>query len=325
MIGTRTAAGVTGSLLAIAALTFAAAAVGQPAQRDPIAAEALFERGKQLMDQGHTSEACAAFAESDRLDPAGGTLLRLALCREAEGKLASAWLGYLEVVRISKEGTGEPAKLQERIRIAREHLAAIEPRVPKLAITVAPAARVEGLAVSANGLPRNEGTWGVALPVDPGDVVVVAVAPGRREYRTTVRLAEGQQQTVEVPPLPPVVAPAPPAPLPSAPAAQVRTSLLRPAGVAVGVLGLAAVGVGAYFGVRAIGKWNDANAACPSPACPDPTSVSLANDAKDAARIADVTIASGAVGIVAGIVMYVLGAPKSAEVRASTGGITVLF
>src|SRR5579884_4181154 len=116
MIGTR-------PLLALAALVVAAPALAQPAQRDPIAAEALFERGKALVEQGRTAEACAAFAESQRLDPAGGTLLRLALCREAEGKLASAWLGYLEVVRVSQEGTGEPAKLQERIRIAREHLA----------------------------------------------------------------------------------------------------------------------------------------------------------------------------------------------------------
>ena len=165
--------------LALAVLLFAAPALAQETPpRDPIAAEALFERGKLLIDQGRTPEACAAFAESQRLDPAGGTLLRLALCHEAAGKLASAWLEFLEVVRVSKEGTGEPAKLQERVRLAREHLAAIEPRVPKLAIGVPVAARTDGLRVSANGLPRNESTWGVAIPVDPGDVLVVATRPG---------------------------------------------------------------------------------------------------------------------------------------------------
>src|ERR1700689_1185250 len=65
--------------------------------RDPTAAETLFARGKHLIEQGHTTEACAAFAESLQLDPAGGTLLRLALCYEADGKLASAWLELTEV------------------------------------------------------------------------------------------------------------------------------------------------------------------------------------------------------------------------------------
>src|SRR5580700_398327 len=133
-------------------------ALAQPqpdTRRDPIAAETLFTRGKQLIDQGHTSEACAAFAESQRLDPAGGTLLRLALCHEAEGRLAAAWLELGEVIRVSKEGTGDAAKLQERVRLAREHLAAVEPRVPRLVIRVGPAARVEGLRVTANGLPRS--------------------------------------------------------------------------------------------------------------------------------------------------------------------------
>src|SRR5580700_10860166 len=162
MTGTRS--------LALALLLVSAPALAQePAPRDPIAAEALFERGKLLMDQGHTSDACSAFAESQRLDPAGGTLLRLALCHEADGKLASAWLDFTEVVRVSKETAGEATKLTERVRIAREHLSALEPRLPKLVVSVPEATRVDGLQVTANGLPRNPGIWGVAVPFDAGD------------------------------------------------------------------------------------------------------------------------------------------------------------
>jgi len=312
--------------LAIAVLGEQAGAQPTP-PRDPIAAEALFERGKTLMDQGHTAEACAAFAESQRLDPAGGTLLRLALCREAEGKLASAWLGYTEVVRTSRESSGEPAKLQERIRIAREHLAAIERRVPSLVIVVPPATRVAGLAVSANGLPRNEGSWGVALPVDPGDVAIVATAPGRREVHVTVHLTEGQQQTIEVPPLAPTTpaassvtgaTSATAGPGPGAPAtsnAARHGSVLRPVGVGVGVLGLAAIGVGTYFGVRAASKWNDSNAACPSSPCTGPTGPDLANDARSSARVADVTLAAGIAGVALGVILFVAGAPPSVQPR----------
>jgi hypothetical protein len=303
--------------LALALLLVSAPALAQaPAPRDPLAAEALFERGKLLMDQGHTSDACSAFAESQRLDPAGGTLLRLALCHEADGKLASAWLEFGEVIRVSKEGAGDPAKLQERVRLAREHLAAVEPRVPKLAIRVGPAERVEGLRVTANGLPRAEGTWGVALPVDPGDVVVVASAPGRQEVRVTARASEGQQTNVDLPPLPVLVAPAPapalpPPPLPS------HGSALRPVGVGLGILGLASVGVGTYFGARAIHQWNESNATCPGTSCNGPSGVDLANDAKSSARIADVTLVAGVVALAAGVVLYLAGAPSVVNARAA--------
>ncbi|MGD0527784.1 MAG: hypothetical protein ABSE49_21805 [Polyangiaceae bacterium] len=295
--------------LALALLLVSAPALAQsPAPRDPIAAEALFERGKLLMDQGRTPEACSAFAESQRLDPAGGTLLRLALCHEAEGKLASAWLEFGEVVRVSKEGSGDAAKLQERVRLAREHLAAVEPRVPKLAIRVGPAARVDGLRVTANGLPRSEATWGVALPVDPGDVAVVASAPGRQESRVTVHVGEGEQTNVDLLPLP--LAPATLRLLaPALPPAPSHGSLLRPLGIGLGLAGLASLGVGAYFGARAISKWNDSNVACPGTSCTNPSGVTLANDAKSSARIADVTLAAGVVALAAGVVLYLAGAP----------------
>jgi hypothetical protein len=312
-------------LVGIAALLCCATASGQEPPRDPIAAEALFERGKTLMDQGRRAEACAAFAESERLDPAGGTLLRLALCHEADGKLASAWLEYLEVVRVSREGTGEPAKLAERVRIAREHLAQIEPRVPKLAIVVPPAARVDGLRVSANGLPRDEGAWGIALPVDPGDVVVVATAPGRSEYRTTVRVVEGQQQTVDVAPLAPTATPAIAPPAPARPLPPRHASLLRPLGIGVGAVGVAALGVGTYFGARAISKWNASNAVCPGTTCPDASGVSLAGDAKDSAHVADATLAAGAAMVVAGIVLFVIGGADGAPLRGGSRGITLTF
>jgi hypothetical protein len=195
--------------------------------------------------------------------------------------------------------------------------------VPKLAIRVQPAARVDGLRVSANGLPRNEGTWDVFLPVDPGDIVVVATAPGRRESRVTVHVAEGQQQNVELLPLV-ALAPPPPAPLPVAPPTE-HASLLRPVGVGVGLLGLAAIGVGSYFGVHAIGKWNDSNAACPGTTCSNPSGVSLASDAQGAARVADVTLAAGAVAVVAGFVLYLLGAPATVQVRGTTGELAFSF
>jgi hypothetical protein len=288
-------------------------ALAQPqaeTRRDPIAAETLFARGKQLIDQGHTAEACAAFAESQKLDPAGGTLLRLALCHEAEGKLASAWLDFTEVVRVSKETAGEATKLTERVRIAREHLSALEPRLPKLVVSVPEATRVDGLQVTANGLPRNPGIWGVAVPFDAGDVEIVASAPGRKAFRTTVRAEEGRPVSVEVPPLEVEAVPEAPAPVAPHEEEAPRPSTLRPVGIAVGAVGVAALGVGAYFGLTAISKWNDSNKNCVGSLC-NAAGLAASQDAKQAATLSDVTFGIGLAAVATGIILFVVGAPKT--------------
>lgn len=58
------------------------------------AARALFDDGKRLMLEKRWDEACPKLAESQRLDPGGGTILALALCYEGTGKTATAWATF---------------------------------------------------------------------------------------------------------------------------------------------------------------------------------------------------------------------------------------
>src|SRR4051812_5968105 len=65
---------------------------------DEALAEALFTAGKRLFQEGHFSEACSKLAESQHLDPAGGTAVLLATCLDRDGKTASAWLAYKQAL-----------------------------------------------------------------------------------------------------------------------------------------------------------------------------------------------------------------------------------
>ena len=79
------------------------------------AAEALFVEGRQLFAQGDFAKACPKFEESNRLDPAVGTLLNLAACEEKAGKRAQACTHYAEVARLTQQ-SGQ----QERAKFAQE-------------------------------------------------------------------------------------------------------------------------------------------------------------------------------------------------------------
>jgi hypothetical protein len=79
------------------ALPRAAAADG-PAKADVDAADRLYTAAKAAMDRGDLEVACPKFAESQRLDPAVGTLLNLGECEARSGKLAAA-LSHFQAAR----------------------------------------------------------------------------------------------------------------------------------------------------------------------------------------------------------------------------------
>src|SRR5215468_10313456 len=156
-------------------------------------AEQLFNQGRDLVKANQWAEACPKFEASLRYDPVLGTRLNLATCYEHIGKLASAWGLYRESVELAKK-TGDT----ERAEYAQKQAAALEPRLPKLAIS-APASPPAGFVVKRDETTVDAGALGTALYVDPGTHRVTASAPGFETFSVTVTLAEGKTETVAVP------------------------------------------------------------------------------------------------------------------------------
>src|ERR1700712_1639874 len=97
------------------------------------AADALFDSARTAMAKGDFAAACEQFRASDKLDPALGTELNLAECEEQRGHLASAWALY----RTAGE---QLAEKDERLALAHARASALERRVPKLTLSLAPGA-----------------------------------------------------------------------------------------------------------------------------------------------------------------------------------------
>lgn len=202
-----------GFVVVSSALFFAAPRASAAPLTDRQVAQSLFEQARELMAKGDYVKACPMLAESQRLDPGGGTRLNLALCYEGEGKLATAQLELNDALgQAVKDGRSD------RETIAREHLAALASRVPKLTL-VAPAQPVRGLVIELDGITMSAAASGVSLPVDPGPHEIRASAPGYVAWTSSPKLREAESLRVQVPALVKVGAVAErPAPAAAAPA-----------------------------------------------------------------------------------------------------------
>jgi hypothetical protein len=257
----RLVAALTGLALTGSALQ----AVAHP--RDSAAAEALFEEARRLADAGKYAEACPKFAESNRLDPGVGVLMYLGACYERLGRVASAWAAFRE----AREGAATQGRA-DRVTTAEERIRALEPRLPRLRIDVPVDANISGLAIARDELPVNEATWGTPIPVDPGNHVVTATAPGYEPWETQVEAKEGQLAALEVPPLRLVRASAAPAGAAGptgAPSGGANDgapsdtgSGQRTAAVIVMGVGGASLVAGTIFGIVASSHWSSAQEEC---------------------------------------------------------------
>ena len=288
-----------------------AAAFANPTAQDRAQAETFFRAGRALIANGQIAEACEKFAESQRLDPAPGTLLNLGLCHEREGKTASAWAELTEVAE-------QPGDDPNRGAFARTRAAEIEKRLSYVRVTVEAPAAAQTLFLDGKELGRTG--WGTGLPVDPGDHVVEAKAAGFAPWKTTVHVASGMGTlSIAVPRLnAEQVAPAnheSPKNSPVVPPKESPRATPVAAWVSLGV-GVVGLGIGSVFGIQTLSSKSDADALCPTNRCASDARVrELDSSARSSATISTVAFVVGAAGVGLGTVWLLLGrAPKSSTV-----------
>jgi hypothetical protein len=266
-------------------------------------AQTLFDEAIKLMDAKRFTEACPKLAESQRLDPAGGTLIDLGFCRLNEGKLASAWEVYNEALSQAIKDNRP-----DREKAAREQVSALEGKLAKLAIDVSEAARrTSQIEIHLDGTSVRQAAWGVLAPIDRGAHNIVVTAPGKLELRKTVVVeTDGAVQHVPIPALE------------DAPVAPVDHTTERrgfPAQAFIGWvtagIGVAVLGVGVATGILAVNDNNQSSSLCtfPGGTCSQ-RGFDLNQQAQTLAWISDFGVGIGVAAVGAGLLL-VLTTPKA--------------
>lgn len=289
-------------------------------QRDPAAAQALFDEALALMKQGNHAAACPKLTESQRLDPGVGTQFHLADCFEKIGRTASAWVLFLEVESVAK-ASSQP----DRERVASLRAKRLEARLPRLKIEVPPGRNVPGLEVVRDGMAVGSVQWGTPIPVDPGRHEIVSSAPGRRSVALEVEAGEGETVTFEVPELTlrRVTSEREP-PLESAPLSEPDGPDDPPMGwiIGLGGVGVVGLGVGGAFALMARAEYEESKAEC-LPTDPNRCSVQgvqVRNGAIRKGNVATIAIVAGGAALAgAGVVFLVTRSSSKPEARELVG------
>jgi serine/threonine-protein kinase len=221
--------------------------------------------------------------------------------------------------------------------VARAHAQALEPKLCRISITVAPTVPLRGLQVLRDGSPVEQEELGLAVPVDPGDHAVVVTSPGHAPRTLSAKVgADSPTATIVIDALGESTASAaeptaPPSPGGSSAAAAGAGSTAGGAaespaeepsggdpnatrrwiGVGVGALGVVGIGLGSVFGLAAKSKLDQSNSGhCDSADHCDATGLGLRKDSEHAATLSTVLFVAGGVALAGGVVLYVT-APRA--------------
>jgi len=240
---------------------------------DPAAAREQLKQGFALKEAGRCEEAIPHFVESQRLDPQPKALINLAECQDKTRQLVEAEQNLVAARDMATRP--EQSTLRD---IAVRRLAALEPRLPRLTVTLAPGGAADGVEVLRDGTTLGRVSLGTPLPTNPGKHVVVVRAAGRRERSFEVTLAEGEQQALAVAPgdaLP--LADGSPAQGETSPGASIEAGGApnvgapspapglggrRTIALVVGGAGAVALAVGGAFAIASIVEYGQSNGGC---------------------------------------------------------------
>jgi len=237
-------------LVALATLCVAAPARGQspPSSDVGVRAVELGSEGLMLFQQGKFADAHTKFAAADAISPSPVFRLYIARSLARTGRLLAARDTYRSLAAqvISEDA---PPPWRQAKADANGELAALEPRIPSIQVTVKGASAAAELTIDDKPV-----SMGSVVHVDPGDHIA-RVRDGKSERQTVVVVAEGSREQAVALDFGPSLDPVPAVSLRATEGSLVPGAVLT-------ALGAAALITGAVTGGLALARSSDIKSKC---------------------------------------------------------------
>jgi hypothetical protein len=325
------------ALVLVTPVTALADPPAAPPSEDQVeAGRELYKQARDLQRDGRLKEALERSLEAYRVAPTPVTAVLTALLLEGSGRL-------VEAREIARGVGGMPLSPREtdKGREARQQAAVVasslDARIPKIAVAGQPSGAVVLLDGKSLGMTDSSAWRGV----DPGTHALVVRIGDKTCTSVHLTLGEGEERTIDLhdvaascpaePPVPPPTLPPPMAKqasvatvAPAAPEESVEGDdghTWRVGGIAVGAVGVVALGVGGVIAFTAKQDYDSVASECPAAGCSQ-SGYDARNDARFRGDVATVVIGVGAAAVVGGALMWWL-APRSTKAGVSVGLGTV--
>jgi hypothetical protein len=296
---------------------------------DKSTARTLGQEGQDALDKGNFQLALDLFLRADRLYHAPTLALGAARAQVGLKRLVSAQESYNRMLREGLPPSPSPAFKQALLDAERE-LAALEPRIPFLLLTVVGATEPR---IELDGEPFPSAALGVKRAIDPGKHQVKAGAAGFKEAEVSFEIQERESKPIHIKLErdPKALTPVPTAPTASAPPAASSTppapstppalppssSGARTAGwisLGLGGVGLA---VGSVAGLVAMDRRRTLVDSCGGDERCPASSLDARDRFRSAANFSTVGFGVGLLGLAVGIPLLLTSGPSSTTAGAA--------
>jgi hypothetical protein len=282
--------------------------VATPVQREQ--AQGRFMRGKELFTKQKFAEALVEFQGSHDIVASPNARLYIARCYRELGKLVAAYAELGRVAAEAREHEREDPRYAKTASAATEERDAITPQLGFVKVTVDGATPETRMTVAGDEIKR--AGWSEPAPVVPGTTEVVVETPGHAPQRQTVTLAAAETKAIRIDAAAGTIAVAEAAPPPVDDGANDRTKAkknLRLFAFVAGGVGVAGLATFAVAGTLANGPYSDLKDKCQGGPCPASERGKI-DSGKTEQTIANVGLVVGAVGVAAGMTLFVLSIPS---------------
>jgi phenylpyruvate tautomerase PptA (4-oxalocrotonate tautomerase family) len=261
----------------------------------------LFKKGQALSKANKCGEALPVLRESYSLVESPNSQIYIARCLAGTNDLVGAYLEFTALIADvdgRKEAKYQPTR--DSAVTERDEIAA---KISFVTVNVANPTPDTRVTVGLKEIARDQ--WGKAIPLMPGTVDVTLSAPPAAPQTQNLELTAGQKKTINLDTAGPATGGGDNPP----PSTGGSRKILRPISYAAAGVGVVGMGMFAVAGALASATYSDLDSKCTKGTGQRACSPDLAgqiNDGKVQKDLANVGLIIGAVGLAAGVTLFIV-------------------